>query len=363
MRVTKRLQGCVAAAALVVSMGAGIAFGSPAASASGDGSIILQVADPHGALVDGYCLSAANGAGSFITAGSGTDGNTGEINQANVPAGSYKAVIYDCGGGQGYVSSSQLTFGVTANTQTDIGEVDLTQGGSIFGQVLDDATGAGAPDVSVTAWDPTKAILMASACTDSGGNYSFGGLPVSGVKVDFVTGGCSNDASYVSQWYDGSSGYVHATVIDPTPACCGTMASTVTLADNTSSKSGKVTITSVAFSGSSSAPVFTVDGTGFGAIPGQPVKPGCPEIAGAGKNYGSTFYFNDNSANQWQAGTGGDCIGLIIRSWTATSVVFSLGSWYSWSGGGAGQGTILANGDPYTMTLKGAHFTGSVNIT
>lgn len=125
-------------------------------------------------------------------------------------------------------------------------------------------------------------------------------------------------------------------------------------------KKHKAKITAVAFSGTSESPVFTVTGVNFGTMPGKPVTPPCKETTNSGSNYGKQIYFNDKSTAHWQAGTGRDCIGLVIGSWSTTSISFTLGSWYSWSEGGEGQGTILNNGDPFTMTVKGTHFSGSV---
>ena len=366
MGVWVGLKRFAAVSVLGLSVLSVVMWSTPArATSPGFGSIQLTVTAPGGGLVDGYCLSATGSAGSFVTAGSGTDGNTGEIVQANITPGTYKGVVYDCGGGGGYTSNGEIKFSVTANIQTSIGQVQLVGGGSLSGQVLDQATGAGAPDVSFIVWDAAKKIELASECTDSDGNYSAGGLPTAGVKIQFVTGACSNDSSYAPQWYDGATSFSTATIIDPTTACCGAQAAPVTLADTTTSKNGNVSITGVTISGSASAPEFTVSGSGFAGRPGSAVaiKPPCKEIADAGKNFGTDIYFNDNSANQWQAGTGGDCIGLVLVSWSDTSIVFTLGSWYSWSGGGAGQGTILNDGDPYTMTVRGAHFTGLVSIS
>jgi len=125
-------------------------------------------------------------------------------------------------------------------------------------------------------------------------------------------------------------------------------------------KRHRARITAVVISGTSASPAFTVTGINFGTQVGKGVKPPCRETTNPGRNYGKQIYFNDDSTAHWQAGTGRDCIGLVIGSWSETSVSFTLGSWYSWSKGGGGQGTILNNGDPYVMTLKGAHFSGTV---
>ena len=357
MKIISRFMPLAACAAVLIAAGGAIAI-APAV-ASGFGSIVAEVDAPGAGPINGYCLSAAGSAGKFTTAPSGTDGNTGEINQATVASGSYKGFIYDCGGGGGY-TSQQITFSVTANIQTNMGTYLLQNGASMYGQVLDSSTGAGAPYVTFRVFTATRSILLGSACTDSGGNYSMGGLPTSGVKIEFGGSTCPDDGSYATQWYDGASTYATATIVDATTACCGFLLNTVTLADKTSSKNGSVTITGVTISGSSTAPEFTVSGSGFGAGPGPHVNPPCPEVAGAGKNFGSNIYLNDYSGDSWQAGTGGDCIGLVIVSWSATNVVFTLGSWYATAG--AEQGTVLNEGDPYTMTLKGAHFTGLVSF-
>jgi hypothetical protein len=125
-------------------------------------------------------------------------------------------------------------------------------------------------------------------------------------------------------------------------------------------KKHKAKITAVEFSGTSASPAFTVTGINFGTMPAKPVRPPCKQTTDPGSNYGKAIYFNDKSTAHWQAGTGRDCIGLVIGSWSDSSISFTLGSWYSWSKGGAGQGTILNNGDPFTMTVKGAHFSGTV---
>ena len=70
----------------------GWSFGSPGVSASATqpkyGSLLVHTDVPGGGLANGYCLTAS-GPSTFTTAGSGTDGNLGEINQANVVPGKY----------------------------------------------------------------------------------------------------------------------------------------------------------------------------------------------------------------------------------------------------------------------------------
>jgi hypothetical protein len=368
MAIVNRWKRAVIAALLGVPLiGAGVVVLPSAASAAptppGYGSILDQIQGPGGGLANGYCLTAKGPAGSFTTAGSGTDGHVGEINQANVPAGRYTGVIYDCGAGTGATSNGNITFTVTANTQFSATYV-LVLGGSIVGSLLDSVTGGPAVAVSVTAVDSARNIVLATACSDSSGNFSFGNLPDAGVKVKFGGGGansaCSNDKVYTATWYGGTS-FATATVVMPISVCCGTQLNPTTLVSTGGvSKNGKVTITGVTFSGSASAPVFTVTGSGFGKLPNDGTAPVCPETAGAGFIYGGQIYFNDNSSAQWQAGFGNDCIGIIPEAWSDTSITFILGSWYS--GPGAAQGTALNPGDPYTMTVRGAKYVGVVNL-
>jgi hypothetical protein len=137
-------------------------------------------------------------------------------------------------------------------------------------------------------------------------------------------------------------------------------------------------ITSVTFSGFAYDPGVTVTGQGFGAAPppGTPADDtSCGTYVNNGSDYGDAFNFTDNytdpTPGQWQAGYGtpptGSCIGLAVESWSDTRIVFTFGStpcdaqtqphcaydtfdrWY------------IANGDSFTLALKGASFSGTVS--
>jgi hypothetical protein len=334
------------------------------AGASGFGTVQAVVTDIHGAFVSGACLTGNTKKSSFTTAPSDLNGS---ITQANVPTGDYTGYYFDCGGSS--TGGVAVSFHVSNGKTTNLGTQQLPPGGSVYGQLTDSHSGQGAPLVSVAAVDPNSgALLAASGCSDSSGNYSIGGLPTSGVKVRFASDGCSNDGSFLPTWYGGSS-FATATVIPITAGCCGTGLTTVTL---TNSASPNATITSVSMTGvstlgSPSNPTITVTGTGFGKKPpaSQPA-PSCPgdPNSGLGVDFKKAkLYLNDYSSQNWQAGFApGDCIGLVITSHSSTQIVFTLGSWYQAPGGG-GQGPTgdaLAIGDPYTMSVKGAHFTGIV---
>jgi hypothetical protein len=348
----------------VLALSAGVA--PQAAQATSDGSVRGVVVDVHGAFLAGVCLTATQTTtgSSFTTAPSDL---SGVITQANVHPGSYRGYYWDCGGaGAGGVTTK---FGVTSNTQTNLGQQQVPPDGAAFGQLLDARTGQGAPSTSVTAFRTDKHKQVAPpACTDSSGGYTLGSLPTTGVKLEFANGGCANDSAYVSQWYGGTS-FATATIVPIASGCCGTSVNTVTLANSAAGKAKitSVTMTGVSTLGSPSNPTVTVKGSGFGSSPptSTPV-PSCPgdPATGLGVNYlNGKLYINDNSSQNWQAGFApGDCIGLVVSSYSPTKIVFSFGSWYQAPGGGGvgPSGDALAIGDPYTMTVKGTRFTGIV---
>jgi hypothetical protein len=187
------------------------------------------------------------------------------------------------------------------------------------------------------------------------------------VKVAFATGGCSNDSAFIEQWYGGTS-EATASVVPITAGCCGTTLPDQTLADSSSPKVtiSSVSITGVSTPGGPSNPTVTVNGTGFGGkTPASQPAPSCPgdPASGLGVDFlKAALYINDYNQD-WQAGFApGDCIGLVVSAYTKTHIVFTFGSWYQAPGGG-GQGSTgdaLAVGDPYTMSVKGAYFTGIV---
>ena len=110
----------------------------------------------------------------------------------------------------------------------------------------------------------------------------------------------------------------------------------VTLAMPASGAGAVVTpkITKVAFTGTVAKPTVTVTGSGFGASHPSPTYPpgGCPNH-GTGRLFGNNFDFHDDSG-PWTAGQGGvpagqaNCIGIIIRSWSSTKIVFTFGNDY-----------------------------------
>ncbi len=117
-------------------------------------------------------------------------------------------------------------------------------------------------------------------------------------------------------------------------------------------------ISAVTFSGSVASPTITVTGSGFGteAGLGSPLPGGCGG-AFTGSDYLNTLNLRDNTG-AWQAGSaaGGNCIGLLISSYSNSKIVFTLGSFYA-------VAYDLNQGDSFTMSLLGTSFSGIVSYT
>lgn len=110
-------------------------------------------------------------------------------------------------------------------------------------------------------------------------------------------------------------------------------------------------ITNVTFAGTVTSPSVTVNGTSFGAYPPFGQAAGCGT---SGDNYGSNGLTFSDTTRGWEAGQDGDCIGLVVSSWTANSVTYTFGSGYNTYG-------ALADGDSYAVGLDGATHSGVVS--
>ncbi len=113
------------------------------------------------------------------------------------------------------------------------------------------------------------------------------------------------------------------------------------------------TVTGLTMTGSAGAPAITVTGTNFGSEP----PPGSPEWGCGGTYTGDVFggvglNLSDTTAS-WGAGSGGDCLGLVVTSWSPTQVVLSFGSFYPGV-------TAMQVGDGYSFELQDDTFTGTV---
>jgi hypothetical protein len=111
-------------------------------------------------------------------------------------------------------------------------------------------------------------------------------------------------------------------------------------------------ISGVTFSGSPSSPSITVTGSDFVSYP--PI--GTPETCQSGDtgdDYGSSGLWFGDVSQGWTAGQAGDCIGLIVTSWSSTKVVFGFGNEY-------GNYPPIQSGDQIAVEVQGASFTGSL---
>lgn len=137
-------------------------------------------------------------------------------------------------------------------------------------------------------------------------------------------------------------------------------------------------ITSVTFSGSTSAPMITIVGHGLGSKPAvnptyQPAGHGGCAIFGLGGtstqfgyDYGTSLYIHDSStspvwgAGRYRQGVGElDCVGLVVRSFSSTRVVLSLGAAYP-NFPNVSATYNLKPGDHYDIHVNGAIFSGRV---
>jgi hypothetical protein len=124
-------------------------------------------------------------------------------------------------------------------------------------------------------------------------------------------------------------------------------------------------ISSISFSGTQgpgvASPTITVTGTRFGATapPGTSDNTtSCGTYTANGDVYGSKLYFTANA--HFEAGFsnsgGGDCIGIIVVSWSATKVVLKFGNSY-----GSFDHWYLTNGDGFAISIKTAIGGGAVS--
>lgn len=115
---------------------------------------------------------------------------------------------------------------------------------------------------------------------------------------------------------------------------------------------GPPTINAVNFTGSVSDPTVTISGSNLGTEP-----PGGPAgCSTSGDNFtGTSLTFNDLSGS-WGAGTGGDCIGLVVSSYSSSQIVYQFGSGYNTYG-------VANSGDSYNLTVQGASYSGTITYS
>ncbi len=112
------------------------------------------------------------------------------------------------------------------------------------------------------------------------------------------------------------------------------------------------TIKGVTFGGDPTSPTVTVSGTGFDTL--SDLGTGVDACAGTGYNYDNSFYFAD-ATHPWQAGQTGNCIGLLISSYSNSQIVFTFGSEYPMLGS-------LSDGDSFSVSLFGVTYDGIASL-
>ena len=114
------------------------------------------------------------------------------------------------------------------------------------------------------------------------------------------------------------------------------------------------TVSAVTFSGTAAAPTVTVWGSGFGtrADLGTATPAGC---SASGSDYATTLSFADTTAS-WSAGIApGECIGLIVSSYSDNQITFTFGS-------GLNSLGSLTSGDGVSVTVLGTTRTGTASF-
>ena len=161
----------------------------------------------------------------------------------------------------------------------------------------------------------------------------------------------------------------------------GTLTAAVTTASGSPAApaaAAKPAITKVVFTGTTKAPVITITGTNFGKAPAhdpawRPAKhkvctskTPTGDLSRFGWDYANELFINDKTQKpNWTAGRYSvkpavvDCIGLIVTTYTSTSVVFHLGAAYP-NYPGASARYKLATGDIFQIGLKGARYVATV---
>jgi hypothetical protein len=142
------------------------------------------------------------------------------------------------------------------------------------------------------------------------------------------------------------------------------------------------TISSVTFTGSQAHPVVTIIGQGFGHRPSPKPDYHPPAVSHPlcavkpveapsryGYDFGTRLFLEDSSAQPvWAAGRYRpglrelDCVGLLVKTYTPTKIVFALGAGYP-TIPGAPAHYALADGDTYVIGVDGAQSTGQVHYS
>jgi hypothetical protein len=115
-------------------------------------------------------------------------------------------------------------------------------------------------------------------------------------------------------------------------------------------------VSGVTITGTVDAPTVTVTGSNFGSTAPTATPETC-QPGDTGNDYGfGGLEFVDVSKG-YGAGESGDCVGLLLTSWSSTKVVFTFGNEY------LTYGAYLIPGDQFQVTVQGATYTGEAEFT
>ncbi len=111
-------------------------------------------------------------------------------------------------------------------------------------------------------------------------------------------------------------------------------------------------ITAVTFNGTPANPTATIWGSGFGTQSnlGPTSAPTC---GGTGYDYAGTFDFN---VDDYDVGSNGDCLGIVVLSYSDDQITFGPGSAYPTT-------EDIASGMPYSLTVLGTTVNGTVALS
>lgn len=117
------------------------------------------------------------------------------------------------------------------------------------------------------------------------------------------------------------------------------------------------TIKAVTFSGTGYGLTVKVSGAGFGPWPPEatPITPVSCAAGAASYDYASGVLSFTDVTEGWSAGTPGSCIGVVIDSWSNTTVTFGFGAGYVWP--------RLAHDNEYQVSVLGTTKTGTAPVT
>jgi hypothetical protein len=115
----------------------------------------------------------------------------------------------------------------------------------------------------------------------------------------------------------------------------------------------KPAIKTVKFTGTPAEPMVTISGTSFATEPApEPNEPLSCFPGDTSFDYGTSLYFTETTRG-WTAGKIGDCIGLVVSTYTETQIVYHFGAGYSHFG-------QVTSGDAYTLVVRGTQHKATV---